>query len=219
MALPAARGPSRRQLALGVMLCAILLPLAQASLAALSAGGIALVLACRRPAVYLAIAGLGALCATGGLDPAQARARGSLVGVLAGSGGAVVAILIAAVVFVMNLHNAAGSPLHPAAQSATPPLMAAVPGPPIPIPLVMLLFAPFFVAEILLGVGLAALGGMLGGWLRASRTWHGAPAGARAGGVTVAVVSVAALLAFLVVVVGIVFLTGAFSSINAAPAP
>ncbi len=31
----------------------------------------------------------------------------------------------------------------------------------------MLFFAPFFLANNLLGVGFAALGGMLGGWLRA----------------------------------------------------
>jgi hypothetical protein len=61
---------------------------------------------------------------------------------------------------------------------------------------------------------------MLGGWLRAAVTWRGAPGDERTGGVNVvAVASVAALLAILLAIAGIMFLTGGFSLFTIKPAP
>jgi hypothetical protein len=223
MALPAARGPSRWRLALGVILCAILLPLAQAGLGALSVRmSSPWHWVVGTPLSYLVIAGLGAFSASGGLAPALARGRGSLLGVLAGGGGALIATLIMMAVFVLNYRSGAGSTPYPVARSAKAllALNAAMPGPPLPLDFLLVFFAPFFLANNLLGVGLAALGGMLGGWLRASLTWRGAPGNELAGGANVAAVAgVAALLAVVLAIAGIMFLTGAFNLFTIKPAP
>src|SRR5690242_6519943 len=124
MALPAPRHQPRHLLTLGISLCVILLPLAQAGFWMLSlrmsspwywlAG---------TPLSYLIIAGVGAFCMTGELTRAQAGSRGALVGVLAGSGGAVSATLVLAVIVaVEQSHFLHGSASGAAAQQVVPSL-------------------------------------------------------------------------------------------------
>ena len=214
MALPALRRQPRRALALGVLLCVILLPLAQAGLGALSSHASSpwywLV---GTPLSYLMIGGLGAFCVTGGLAPPQACARGSLVGLLAGSGGAAVATLIMLVAIVVALS-------HPMAQGTMPRLaLITTMVAPISPGMVIVFFAPFFLAVNLLGIGLASLGGMLGGMLRAGLTWHGSRVDGQSGGASIiAIATTVIVLAVLLAVGGIMFLTGAFSSTGVTPA-
>lgn len=220
MALPTPRRQSRRLLTLCIVLCIMLLLLAQAGFGALSLHMSSpwywLV---GTPLSYLVIAGLGAFSMTGGLAGAQARARGSVVGVLAGSGGAAAATLVAAVIIAVLLRTPPGSPSPAAAQYAIPPrvLVTAIA---VPFPAIMLVvfFVPFFLANNLLGIGLASLGGWLGGWLRASLTAREAPTGEQAGGANVPVVVTGmVLLAILVAVAAILFVSDVFRFVAVAP--
>ena len=210
MFTPAAPRHPRRTFVLSVVLCIVLLPLTQAGLGYLSARGQSpwywLV---GTPMCYLLVSGLGAFCAVGGLVPVRARRRGSLIGIIAGIGGAVLAALIVALLIIWFLHEAQA---HPSSASR-------LPGRGLALFVLFFWFVPLFLGLNLLGIALAALGGMLGGYLRAhlkqegqsAQEWPGEQERARPWGVGVlTVVMIAVLLAILLGVAFIVLTLGAF---------
>jgi hypothetical protein len=177
------------------------------------------------PLAYFLIAGMGAFCATRGLSPVQARRRGSVIGVSVGAGGALVAILIV-VGFVAWLVS---NPPHPQSSVSAPPHSMpalvitgiATWSPAIPLIVLVIFFMPFFLATNVFGVGLATLGGVLGGALRGRVMQQGPPelwqpgASEQAGrrGVNLALVVVVVTLLAVVLTLGGLFLTaGAFSA-------
>jgi hypothetical protein len=127
------------------------------------------------PPCYFMVGGLGAFTTVSGLVPAQARGRGAWVGFVTGISGACSAVLIAAALAVWYL----ATPTQPA--SLSHPQMSAIPrisyaammGPVFP-PIIVFLFVllPLFLGANLFGIGLAPLGGMLGGYLRARVSPH-----------------------------------------------
>ncbi|HEX9133616.1 MAG TPA: hypothetical protein VF844_15095 [Ktedonobacteraceae bacterium] len=194
---------------LSVALCVVLLPLSQAALGYLSGRGQSpWYWLAGTPLCYLLICGLGAFCATGGLAPAQARRKGSLFGIIAGAGGAVVSALIVAVMIAWFLNDI----------KAHPSVGSRLPGPGLAVVLLFFWFVPLFLGLNLLGIALAALGGMCGGYLRVQSRQEGRPAPvwpgererARPRVGVVAAVSIALLLAMLMGVAFFVLTTGAF---------
>ena len=193
-----------------VALCIVLLPLTQAGLGYLSGRGQSpwywLV---GTPICYLLISGLAAFCAAGGLVPVQARRRGSLIGIIAGIVGAVITTLIVALIIIWFLHGF----------QAHPPPASRLPGPGLALFLVFFWFVPLFLGLNLLGIALAPLGGMFGGYLRAHLKQEGQPAQewpveqmrARPRRVGVLVLAISAvLLTILMGVAFIVLTSGAF---------
>lgn len=207
--LVAPRRP-RSTFVLSVALCIVLLPLTQAGLGYLSGrGSSAWYWLAGTPLCYLLICGLGSFCAAGGLVPVRARRRGSLIGTIAGIGGAVMAALIVALLIIWFLNDAQA---HPSTESR-------LPGRGLALFILFFWFVPLFLGLNLLGIALAALGGMLGGYLRAhlkqegqsAQEWPGGLERARPWGVVVlAVVIIAVLLAILMGVAFIVLTLGAF---------
>lgn len=200
----------RRTFVLSVALCIVLLPLAQAGLGYLSEGGQSpwywLV---GTPMCYFLISGLCAFCAAGGLVPVRARRKGSLIGTIAGIGGAVMAALIVALMIIWFLN---GAQVHP-------PSASRLPGRGLTLFILFFWFVPLFLGLNLLGIALAPLGGMLGGYLRArlkqggqsAQEWSGEQERARPWGVSVlAVAVIAVLLAILLGVAFIVLTLGSF---------
>jgi hypothetical protein len=187
------------------------------------------------PIAYLLIGGLGAYSTTGGLPAARARDRGALLGVIGGASGAVVATLVMAAILVV-LFNQANHALRPSPDSNywygsswyASGWYGNGPGLGLFGLGLLLLFVPAFVGLNLLGIGLSTVGGLVGGTLRASGRRAGGerlvqeslagPAGQdRRTGTSrrwIAVVAVAATLAVLVVVAGLVLTTGAFPAIH-----
>lgn len=152
--MPATR--ARRRGTRSVLLCLVLLPLAQAGLgyAAIRAPSPSIWLA-GTPLAYLLIGGLGGLSATGGLAPTAARRRGAGVGAVGGLSGAVVATLVTAAFIVWELTTPQPLPSH--LGSGSPAFLTMI---------VLFLFGPAFLVVNLLGVASAALGGLCGGALR-----------------------------------------------------
>jgi hypothetical protein len=210
MSTPVAPKHHRSTFVLSVALCIVLLPLTQAGLGYLSGRDQSpwywLV---GTPICYLLICGLGAFCTAGGLVPVQARRRGSLIGIIAGVGGAVMAALIVTLIIFWFLHDAQA---HPSPASR-------LPGPGLALFILFFWFVPLFLGLNLLGIALAPLGGMFGGYLRSHLEQDGQSAQERPieqmrarprrVGVLVLVIS-AALLAILMGVAFIVLTFGAF---------
>ena len=200
----------RRTFVLSVALCIVLLPLAQAGLGYLSGRGQSpWYWLAGTPVCYFLISGLGAFCAAGGLVPVRARRRGALIATIAGIGGAVMAALIVALLITWFLHDA----------QAHPPAASRLPGRGLALFVLFFWFVPLFLGLNLLGIALAPLGGMLGGYLRAhlkhggqsAQEWSGEQERGRPRRVSVlAVVIIAALLAILLGVAFIVLTLGAF---------
>jgi len=86
--------------------------------------------------------------------------------------------------------------------------------------LALIFFVPIFLGVNLLGLGLAPLGGMLGGYLRArvsaqSATLPEQPGeqGSARSGRGILVIIIAVLLAILIMAAGLLFVTGAFPAV------
>ena len=136
----------------------VLLPLAQAGLGYLSVRSSSpWFWMIGTPLCSLLIGVLAASRASGGLAPGQARTRGVRLGLIAGMGGAVLAGLLVALLLIWVLHAA----------QVNPPSASRLPGPGLALFVLFFWFVPFFLLLNLLGIALAALGGLLGGALRA----------------------------------------------------
>lgn len=210
MPMPVATAHQRLTFILAVASCIVLLPLTQASLGYLSARvpspwywliG--------TPLCYLLISALAAFCASGSLMRRQARRRGSLIGTIGGLGGAALAALITALFIAWSLHTAQA---HPTPGSRFPG------GPGLALFALFFILVPLFLVLNLLGIALAPLGGMLGGYLRvhlfraswSEQEWAAEQVRAKPWGVVLVVVIIAGLLAILMGVAFIVFAFGAF---------
>ena len=200
----------RRTFVLSVALCIVLLPLTQAGLGYLSERGQSpwywLV---GTPMCYFLISGLCAFCAAGGFVPLRARRRSALIATIAGVGGAIMAALIVALLIIWFLHEA----------QVHPPSISRFPGRGLALFILFFWFVPLFLGLNLLGIALAPLGGMLGGYLRSHlkhrgqsvQEWSGEQERGRPRGVSIlAVVMITALLAILLGAVFIVLILSAF---------
>ena len=206
---PVASPHSRRTRALSLVLCTVLVPLAQIGLGYLSFRTTSpwfwLVGA---PLAYLLIGGLTALYATGGLSAEQARGSGALLAVIGCLLGGLVAALLVVAFILFGVHAFQTQPPQP---SRAPAGLA--------ILVIFFFFVPAFLAINLLGVALAALGGLLGGSFRARTTgtnWpgDGLPDAHVSSRAWIVVVVVAVILALLVGAVALVLSTGAFSAVG-----
>jgi hypothetical protein len=211
MSTPIAARRHRRTPVLSAVPWIALLPLTQAGLGYLSARSSSpwswLI---GTPLSYLLIAMLAAFCACGGLAPVQARRRGASVGIIAGLGGAVLAALIAALLIILLLHDA----------QVHPPSTSRLPGPGLALLALFFWFVPLFLTLNLLGIALAPLGGMLGGYLRSqgkqedqsAQEWTGERDRARTWSVGMfAVIVIAMLLALVTGIAFIVLTLGVFA--------
>lgn len=153
---------ARRSGARSVLLCLVLIPLAQAGLGyvAVRASSPWPWLA-GTPLVYLFVGGLGAFIAAGRLTASAARSRGAQLGAVGGISGAVVATLLTAAVILWELKAPQSTPSHLGPGGS--PFLTLV---------VLFLFGPAFLVINLLGVASAMLGGLFGGALRTA-TQHG----------------------------------------------
>ena len=170
MTTEVAQSAPKSNLVVPIVLGIVLIPLTQLGVDYLGApGGTLIGLLVGPPACYFLIGGLAAFTTVSGLVPAQARSRGAWVGFIAGISGACSAVLIAAAFAVWYI----ATPTQPTSlsfpQSSVMPRMsyAAMMGPSFPPILVILILLPLFLGGNLFGIGLAPLGGMLGGYLRA----------------------------------------------------
>lgn len=206
---PVASPHSRRTRALSLVLCTVLVPLAQIGLGYLSFRTTSpwfwLV---GTPLAYLLIGGLTALYATGGLSAEQARGRGPQLAVIGCLLGGLVAALLVVAYILFAVHAFQTQPPQP---SRAPPGLA--------IFIIIFFFVPAFLAINLLGVALAPLGGLLGGSFRAGTTGTDWPGDGLSGPhvssrVWIVIVVVAAILALLVGAVALVLSTGAFSAVG-----
>jgi len=92
----------------------------------------------------------------------------------------------------------------------------------IPLVVVVILLLPFFLGVNLLGVGLAPLGGMLGGYVKARISPQratlpeqtGEQLSARSGSGILVMAIIAILLAVIVTAAGLLYVTGAFAAIS-----
>jgi hypothetical protein len=209
MSQPVASGNTRRTFALCVLLCMVLVPLAQAALGycALRSSWPWFWLA-GTPIAYLLIGGLGAFCAAGGLAPAPARGRGALLGTIGGSSGTLVAALVTAAIILWMLQTPQPPPSH--LGPSGPAFLALI---------VLFLLVPAFVGVNLLGIALATLGGLLGGTLRANRRRGARTVGELWGGQErahpwIVAVIIVVTLAILAGVAALVLSSGAFPAIR-----
>ena len=215
----------KSNLVVPIILGIVLVPLSQVAVAYLGApGGTFLGWVVGTPICYFLIGGLGAFTTVSGLVPAQARGRGAWVGFTAAISGACAAGLIVAAIAVWDLVTSpqSASLLHPQVGVAPHVFNAVSSGPWLRFPLIwaVVLLLPFFLGVNLLGVGLAPLGGMLGGYLRArvsppSTTLPEQPgeqALARSGRGILVIIIVAILLAIFIMIAGLLFFTGAFAA-------
>src|SRR5690348_5868954 len=179
---------------------------------------------------YFLVGGLAAFTTVSGFVPAQARGRGAWVGFIAGICGAGSSVLIAAALAVWYI----ATPTQPT--SLSHPQMSAIPhisyaammAPVFPPILVVVILLPLFLGANLFGIGLAPLGGMLGGYLRARVSPHRAALPEQTGdqalahsgrwilaiiiGVVLLVVIVAAMLLAINIIAFAPHTTGAFSA-------
>lgn len=220
----AQRAP-KSSLVVPIVLGIILVPLSQIVVAFLGAdGGTLMGWLVGTPICYFLIGGVGAFATVSGLVPAQARTRGAWVGLMAGISGACSAVLIVAAFAVWDIVATPKSTslLHPQT-GAVLRLFYIASGPSFEIPLivVIILLLPFFLGVNLLGIGLAPLGGLLGGYLRARISPPGATQLEQAGKQEVArsrrgilvITIIAVLLAILIMAAGLMFITGTFAAV------
>jgi hypothetical protein len=200
---------SRRSFVLSVALCIVLLPLTQAALGYLSTlDQSPWYWLASTPMCYFLISGLGAFFATGGLVSMQARRKGSLIGIIAGTGGAVLATMFVVVLIIWFLNDI----------KVHPPSGSRLPGSGLALFFLFFWFVPLFLGLNLLGIALAPLGGICGGYLRvhlkqggqSAQEWAGERERARPWAGVLAVVIIAVLLAILMGVAFIVLTLGAY---------
>jgi hypothetical protein len=164
------------------------------------------------PLAYFLVAGAMAIVAR--------PTRGALLGVIVGAGAVLASVLVyvGAAYWLSTQPVVTVLPLSAARPSVFGSAIAAIAiRVPIPAVLLLIFFAPFFVGDNLLGVGLATLGGLLGGAMRVvgssqnaeeierravSRTLHR----------WVAIVIVLIALALVVTLGGLFLTAGAFSA-------
>ncbi|HKW20200.1 MAG TPA: hypothetical protein VJO13_02405 [Ktedonobacterales bacterium] len=176
MTTAAARPISKSQIIIPITLGIIPVPLAQIALWSLGGSeGVTLIWLAGTPLAYFLIGGVTAFTTVSGLIPAQARARGAWVGFIAGISGACSAVVVA-VAFAVWYISAPTQPTslaHPQSSAMARISYAAMMGPVFP-PIIVFLFVllPLFLGANLFGIGLAPLGGMLGGYLRARVSPH-----------------------------------------------
>lgn len=220
----AQRAP-KSSLVVSIVLGIILVPVSQYAVAILSSRGASLLQwLVGTPICYFLIGGFAAFAMVSGLVPAQARKRGARVGLTAGISGACSSVLILAAIIVWNIVSPppqTRSLLH-LQTGVTPRLLyfgMTVPGSSqFWLVLVLIIFVPIFLGANLLGVGLAPLGGLLGGYLRARVSPQSASLSEQPGEQTVArsgrgilvITIIAVLLAILITTAGLLFFTGAF---------
>jgi hypothetical protein len=215
MSAPVAPGnsgtTSRRTVACCILLCLVVLPLAQAALGyCAQRTSWPWVWLAGTPIAYLLIGGLGAFGAAGGLATAPARERGALLGSIGGVGGAAVAALVTAAIILRALHT------------PQPPLSHLGPsGPAFLGLLVLFVFVPAFVGVNLLGITLATLGGLLGGTLRAimrrragARPTREFPAPPERARLWIVAMVIALTLSILAGIAALVLSSGAFPAIR-----
>ncbi|HKW20199.1 MAG TPA: hypothetical protein VJO13_02400 [Ktedonobacterales bacterium] len=219
----AQRAP-KSNLVVPIVLGVILVPLTQVGVAFLGARGASLLpWLVGTPICYFLIGGLGAFTTVCGLVPSQARGRGAWVGLTAAISGACTAGLIVAAFVIWNFAIPPQSALllHPQAGVMPRALYfgMTMPGSPrVWLALALIFFVPIFLGVNLLGIGLAPLGGMLGGYLRARVSAQNATqleqpgdrALARPGRGILAIIIVAILLAIIVIAAGLLYAAGAF---------
>ncbi|HEY7342915.1 MAG TPA: hypothetical protein VH591_18725 [Ktedonobacterales bacterium] len=226
MLTPPVQSAPKSNLIVPIILGIILVPLSQIGVAYLGGRWASLLpWLVGTPICYFLIGGLGAFATVSGLVPAQARKRGARVGLTAGISGACSSVLILAAIVIWNFAILPQSALvlHP--QTGVMPRALyfgmTMPGSPrVWLALALIFFVPIFLGVNLLGIGLAPLGGMLGGYLRArvspqSATLPGQAgeqALARSGRGTLVITIIAVLLAILIMAAGLLFVTGAFAA-------
>lgn len=211
-----------------IVLGIVLVPLSQIGMAFLGARGASLLpWLVGTPICYFLIGGMGAFTMVSGLISAQARKRGTRVGLAAGISGACSSVLILAAIVIWNFAIPPQSALllHPQAGVMPRALYfgMTMPGSPrVWLALALIFFVPIFLGVNLLGVGLAPLGGMLGGYLRSRVSPHGAALleqtgeqeVARSGRGLLVITIIAILLAIIVTAGGLLYFTGAFPAIT-----
>jgi hypothetical protein len=225
---PAQRAPTS-SLVVPIVLGGILVPLSQLGVAYLGGrDGSLMGWLVGTPICYFLIGGVGAFTTVSGLIPAaQAHGRGAWVGFVAGISGACSAVLIVVAFVIWNFAIPPQSALllHPQAGVMPRALYfgMTMPGSPrVWLALALIFFVPIFLGVNLLGVGLAPLGGMLGGYLRArvspaSATLPEQPGergAARSGRGILVITIIAVLLAIMVIAAGLLFAAGAFPAIT-----
>lgn len=223
---PAQRAP-KSNLIVPIILGVVLVPLSQYAVAILSSSGASLLpWLVGTPICYFLIGGLGAFATVSGLVPAQARKRGARVGLTAGISGICSSVLILAAIVIWNFVSPPqpASLLHPQ-PGVTPRLLyfgMTVPGSDqFWLVLILIFFAPIFLGANLLGAGLAPLGGLLGGYLKARISPPSATQLEQSGGQEVArsrrgilvITVIAVLLAVIVMAAGLLYATGAFPAV------
>jgi hypothetical protein len=207
----AQRAP-KSNLVFPIILGIVLVPLSQVAVAYLGGRWGSLIgWAVGTPICYFLIGGMAAFITVSGLVPAQARGRGAWVGFIAGISGACSAGLIVAAVAVWSIAipPQSASLLHPQASLMPRLSYIATWAPIFPPVVIIILLLPFFLGVSVLGIGLAPLGGMLGGYLRARVSPHRRALPEQAGDQVVApswrgilvIIGVALFMAIIVVVV------------------
>jgi hypothetical protein len=176
------------------------------------------------PICYFLTGGLGAFTTVSGLIPARARSRGGWVGFVAGICGACSAGLIVAAgaVWALAASPQPASLLRPQVGVAPHVFYTVSSGSSLRFSLIaiIVILLPIFLGVNLLGVGLAPLGGMLGGYLRAHVSTPatiipeqtGEQAVARSGRGVLVITIVAILLAVIVTIAGLLYFTGDFAA-------
>ena len=218
----AQRAP-RSNLVVPIVLGIVLVPLSQLGVAFLGGRwGSLLGWVVGTPICYFLIGGLGAFTTVRGLVPARAGNRGAWVGFVAGISGACSAGLIVAAVAVWSIAISpqSASLLHPQGSLMPRSSYIATWAPIFPPIVIVIFLLPFFLGVNLFGIGLAPLGGMLGGYLRArvspqSATLPEQPAEqavARSRRRILVIAIIAVLLAIFIMAAGLMFFTGTFAA-------
>jgi len=170
MTTAAAQSAPKSNMVVPIILGIVLIPLTQLGVDYLgNRWGSLIGLLVGAPACYFLIGGLAAFTTVSGLVPAQARGRGAWVGFIAGISGACSAVLIA-VAFAVWYVAAPTQPtslLHPQGNLMPRSSYVATWAPMFPPIVIIFFLLPLFLGVNLFGIGLAPLGGMLGGYLRA----------------------------------------------------
>lgn len=109
------------------------------------------------PLVYTLVALIGAFCASGGLARFQARSRGTQVGTIGAIGGVILATLTLTALTLISAYTP--GPTHLGVRFPDRPDV-------LDIFLAVVILGPPFLVSNLLGLGLAAVAGSLGGILR-----------------------------------------------------
>lgn len=217
----------KSNLVVPIVLGIVLVPLAQLGVAYLGGRWGSLIgWVVGTPICYFLIGGMVAFTTVSGLAPSQARGRGAWVGFTAGISGACTAGLIVAAFVIWNFAIPPQSALllHPHAGVMPRALYfgMTMPGSPrVWLALALVFFVPFFLGVNLLGIGLAPLGGLLGGYLKArisppSATQleqTGEQEVARSGRGILVIAIIAVLLAVIITAAGLLYATGAFPAV------